>query len=104
MRTTTRSPSNPGGTETAGVMPGRVGGWLASATSQASWTAWSPITASCGSRPPLITWSSTVSPGTRSTAGGENTSSRAMMLTSRGLAEVPGLTGGVVVGARPGRD
>ena len=59
---------------------------------------WSPMTASCSSRPPFTTWRRTVSPGTTSTAGGEKTSSRATMLTSRGRDDVPGVTGGVVAG------
>ena len=98
-RTTTRRPSRPGGTLTSGVGPGGAPTVAASATSQASWTAASPMTTSWTSRPPLMTWSRTVSPGTRSTGDGSNVYSRAMMLTSRGVAALPAEIGGVAPGA-----
>src|SRR5436190_2002500 len=41
-------------------------------------------------RPPFTTWIRTVSPGTRSTAGGEKLSSRATMFSSRGRTGVTG--------------
>ena len=65
-------PGDVAGTLTTGVGPGGVPTVAASATSQAAWTAASPMTASWTSSPPLITWSRTVSPGTRSSASGRN--------------------------------
>ena len=94
-RTTTRSPATSGGTDTTGVGPGGAPATAASAASQAVCTASSPTIASCVSRPPLTTCRITVSPGTRSTTGGENRSSRATMTTSRGAPDVPGVIGGV---------
>ena len=57
------SPATSGGTLTTGVGPGGALAVAASATSHASWTDASPMTASWTSRPPLMTWRRTVSPG-----------------------------------------
>ncbi len=65
-------PATSGGTLTTGVGPGGAPTVAASATSQASWTRASPMTASWTSRPPLMTCSRTVSPGARSRASGRN--------------------------------
>src|SRR6476660_3269699 len=94
--TTIRNPPTDGSTLTFGVAPGgNPTAAAASALSHALWAASSPMTASWTSSPPLTTWSSTVSPATTSTTDGWNVQSRAMMLTSRGAAEVPGEIGGV---------
>src|SRR6266542_27511 len=85
-RTTRRSPATSGGTLTLGVGPGGAPPTAASAASQASWVAASPMTASWTSRPALTTCRTMVSPGTRSMVDGLNAYSRAMTLTSRGLA------------------
>ena len=64
--TTTRTPPTSGATLTTGVGPGGAPSSGASAASQASCTAPSPMTTSWTSSPPLTMWSITVSPGTRS--------------------------------------
>src|SRR5258705_411185 len=92
--TTIRIPATSGPTLTIGVGPGGGFAAPASATSHASWTGWSPITASWISRPPFTTCSSTVSPGTTSTGSGRNCQSFITMLSSRGATDEPGTIGG----------